>query len=99
MAETIGAVFDFDGTLFCETDPNYFDYTLLKYGRGLSGGGSLVSAGAEVTARLAHFLWLPFPTSAGIVFDWNGGSEYDPIEKQGIALTRTYVGGVFSIDF
>ena len=25
------AVFDFDGTLFCETDPNYFDYTLLRY--------------------------------------------------------------------
>ena len=25
------AVFDFDGTLFCETDPNYFDYTLLLY--------------------------------------------------------------------
>jgi hypothetical protein len=24
-------VFDFDGTLFCETDPNYFDYTLLVY--------------------------------------------------------------------
>lgn len=25
------AVFDLDGTLFCETDPNYFDYTLLQY--------------------------------------------------------------------
>ena len=25
------AVFDLDGTLFCETDPNYFDYTLLIY--------------------------------------------------------------------
>ena len=25
------AVFDFDGTLFCETDPNYFDYMLLMY--------------------------------------------------------------------
>ena len=25
------AVFDFDGTLFCETDPAYFDYCLLKY--------------------------------------------------------------------
>ncbi len=25
------AVFDFDGTLFCETDPNYFDYMLLCY--------------------------------------------------------------------
>ena len=25
------AVFDFDGTLFCETDPSYFDYTLLEY--------------------------------------------------------------------
>lgn len=23
--------FDFDGTLFCETDPNYFDYMLLVY--------------------------------------------------------------------
>ncbi|WP_049895828.1 haloacid dehalogenase-like hydrolase [Oribacterium sp. NK2B42] len=25
------AVFDFDGTLFCETDPNYFAYSLLTY--------------------------------------------------------------------
>ena len=25
------AVFDLDGTLFCETDPNYFDYMLLRY--------------------------------------------------------------------
>ncbi len=25
------ATFDFDGTLFCETDPNYFDYTMLLY--------------------------------------------------------------------
>ncbi len=25
------AVFDLDGTLFCETDPNYFDYTLLAW--------------------------------------------------------------------
>ena len=25
------AVFDFDGTLFCETDPNYFDYNILAY--------------------------------------------------------------------
>ena len=24
-------MFDFDGTLFCETDPNYFDYMLLKH--------------------------------------------------------------------
>jgi FMN phosphatase YigB (HAD superfamily) len=24
-------VFDLDGTLFCETDPNYFDYCLLEY--------------------------------------------------------------------
>lgn len=25
------ATFDFDGTLFCETDPNYFDYTMLAW--------------------------------------------------------------------
>nr|MCR4804684.1 haloacid dehalogenase-like hydrolase [Clostridia bacterium] len=30
-AEDRIAVFDLDGTLFCETDPNYFDYTLLAY--------------------------------------------------------------------
>ena len=30
-AEDRIAVFDLDGTLFCETDPNYFDYTLLRY--------------------------------------------------------------------
>ena len=30
-AERRIAVFDLDGTLFCETDPNYFDYTLLVY--------------------------------------------------------------------
>ena len=30
-AEDRVATFDFDGTLFCETDPNYFDYTLLVY--------------------------------------------------------------------
>ncbi len=30
-AEDRIATFDFDGTLFCETDPNYFDYTMLVY--------------------------------------------------------------------
>ena len=30
-AEDRIAVFDLDGTLFCETDPNYFDYTLLVH--------------------------------------------------------------------
>lgn len=30
-AERRIAVFDLDGTLFCETDPNYFDYTLLVH--------------------------------------------------------------------
>ena len=30
-AEDRVATFDFDGTLFCETDPNYFDYTLLVH--------------------------------------------------------------------
>jgi len=30
-AEDRIATFDFDGTLFCETDPNYFDYTMLAY--------------------------------------------------------------------
>jgi hypothetical protein len=77
----------------------HVDWTFLRYGRGYTGTGSLLSAGAEVTARMAHFLWLPFPTSAGFVFDWNGGPEYDVIASRGVKLQRTWIGGVFSIDF
>ena len=77
----------------------HVDWTFLRYGRGYTGTGSLLSAGAEVTARMAHFLWLPFPTSAGFVFDWNGGPEYDVIASRGVKLRRTWIGGVFSIDF
>lgn len=75
------------------------DWLRMEYGRGLSGTGSLVSLGGEFTVRLAHFLWLPYDTSVGFVFDWNGGPSYKRIAGYGFRLERTNVSGVFSISF
>ena len=44
------AVFDFDGTLFCETDPNYFWYNLLVY-RVLEDEGYKASKFEKATAK------------------------------------------------
>ena len=43
------AVFDLDGTLFCETLPTYFDWLLFEY-RVLDGGGPKFTPTAEQTA-------------------------------------------------
>ena len=44
------AVFDFDGTLFCETDPNYFWYNMLVY-RVLEDEGYKASKFEKATAK------------------------------------------------
>ena len=43
------AVFDLDGTLFCETMPTYFDWLLFEY-RVLDGAGPRFTPTAEQTA-------------------------------------------------
>ena len=74
------------------------DWLYFTGDRGGTGSGNLVSLGAEMTVRLANFLWLPYATSVGLCLDWNGGGAYDRINPT-TPLTRTYIGGVFSIDF
>lgn len=75
------------------------DVLTFAVGRGFKGHGTLLSAGAEVTARLANFLWLPYETAVGFTFDWNGGPDYDFVAEQGTELARTWIGGVFTVDF
>ena len=74
------------------------DWLYFTGDRGGTGSGNLVSLGAEMTVRLANFLWLPYATSVGLCLDWNGGGAYDRINPT-TPLTRTYICGVFSIDF
>ena len=75
------------------------DVLTFAVGRGFEGHGTLLSAGAEVTARLANFLWLPYDTAVGFTFDWNGGPDFDFVAEQGTELARTWIGGVFTVDF
>ena len=75
------------------------DWLQVAFGRGQEGSASLLSAGAEVTARLANFLWLPYDTAVGFTFDWNGGPSYDRFNGMHAKLERTRIGGVFSISF
>lgn len=74
------------------------DWLYFSGDRNGAGSGSLASLGADWTVRLANFLWLPYETSVGLRFDWNGGASYDRIDASA-PLTRTYIGGIFSIDF
>lgn len=75
------------------------DWLRVEFGRGETGTGTLLSAGAEVTARLANFLWLPYDTAVGFTFDWNGGPSYDRFNEMHAKLERTRVGGVFTVSF
>ena len=77
----------------------HVDFLHMEYGRGLAGTGSLVSLGGEFTVRMANFLWLPYDTTAGFTFDWNGGPSYGQIAGFGYRLERTYIGGIFSVSF
>ena len=75
------ATFDFDGTLFCETDPNYFDYTLLVY---------RVTQDADYKDRASEF---ERAVAAKIVDQNENGTKYDelPIEH-GQAVASAFKG-------
>jgi len=52
----------------------HFDYTGFQ-------GGNLWSAGADLTAKLAHLLRLPFGGSVGVSFSYLGGSWYSQVAE------------------
>ena len=76
------AVFDFDGTLFCETDPNYFDYTLLLYRVTEDpeykdqASEFEKSVAAKIKDQNENGTKLPMPSYEGMT---RGGGFYEPM--------------------
>lgn len=73
------------------------DCTILNSGHGVANG-NLCSFGADLTASLANFLWIPYPAEVGVTFSYNCGSLYDTVAAD-IPVSRTYAGMIFNIDF
>jgi hypothetical protein len=62
-------------------------------------GGTLLSAGASLTAGIANLLWIPFPGRIGVSASYNGGSAYDALKAADFPIDgRVHVGLVFSMD-
>lgn len=59
---------------------------------------SLFSVGAEFSAALGNFLWLPFESEIGVTYSYNSGKSFEYFNNMTIA-DRHYVGMVFNIDF
>lgn len=51
--------------------------------------GGLFSAGATLTAKLANFLWIPFNTTIGVTFSYNGGPSFNAIKIVAILWITT----------
>lgn len=74
----------------------HFDYTMFSLGRSMTDGG-LFSAGATLTAKLANFLWIPFDTTVGVTFSYNGGPSFNAIKNSGYLMDNHYIGFVFNV--
>ena len=75
------ATFDFDGTLFCETDPNYFDYTLLVY---------RVTQDADYIDKASDF---EKATAAKIIDQNENGTKYDELPlEHGQCIASAFKG-------
>lgn len=66
----------------------HVDYTGFK-------GGKLWSAGADLTASLAHIFFVPFDSSVGVSFSYLGGDIYGGSKP----AKRYSISAIFSVDF
>jgi len=74
------------------------DIAMLSFGDSLTDG-NLVSLGADFSAKLANFLWLPYDTAIGVTLDWKGGKSWDLLRSKGVSLgDRLYVAMTFTMD-
>lgn len=61
--------------------------------------GNLFSAGAQLCARLANFLWLPFDGRAGVAYSYSGGSLWERMAADKIEMeSRHSISLVFTVD-
>ena len=81
----------------------HFDWTSFGGRRTVDGvagketASSLLSAGVDLTAELAHFLWAPFPCSVGVSASWLGGPYFSDLNPDGTRKPWS-VSLVFSLD-
>ena len=72
------------------------DWTV--FGRQAAGGGSLYSAGADLTAVLGNLVWIPYRTRIGVGWNYNGGASFADFSAQGLPVQRHSVSMIFSIE-
>ncbi len=75
----------------------HFDLSLFT--RTQTFDSRLFSVGADIVAKLPCLLWIPYTTTAGITFDYNGGSGFQPLVDAGVLTAKNhwYIGLVFNI--
>ena len=66
--------------------------------RSPSRHGSLYSVGADLTAVLGNFLWIPYPTRIGVSCNYNGGSSYAAFAEQELPMERFKLSMIFSVE-
>ena len=64
--------------------------------RSPSRHGSLYSVGADLTAVLGNFFWIPYPTRIGV--SYNGGSSYAAFAEQELPMERFKLSMIFSVE-
>lgn len=78
----------------------HVDCSILSFDKALGGGtSSLMSVGANLTAKLSNIAWVPFDFEVGVEFDYNCGNSYSFFRRAGAPISRTYIGPVFSASF
>ena len=66
--------------------------------RSRSDNGNLYSVGADLTAVLGNFLWIPYPTRIGVSCNYNGGSSYAAFAEQELPMERFKLSMIFSVE-
>ena len=78
----------------------HFDLTAFRWSSHSflpNGTGVIWSAGASFTLRLGNFLWLPYETSIGLDYCYNGGKDYTFAKGLGADCSRSRVSFIFQI--
>ena len=71
----------------------------VRNGKGTPDESSLVSAGADFTVELGHFLWAPFPCSVGVSASWLGGPYFKTLSESAEESRKPYsIELIFSLD-
>lgn len=75
----------------------HFDYAQYS-GSSTFKNGSIYSAGADLTANLGNFIWIPYATRVGVSYSFNGGFSWQDMTKNGVTLERHHIEFIFEVD-